>query len=387
MTLPEIIIRKIEQEGPLSFRDYMEMALYYPGHGYYTSTHEKFGKAGDFYTSPYLTALFGEMIAGQLEEMWQLLGRGPFTIVECGAGNGLLCRDILSRLKENKELFGQLRYFIVEKSLPLRERERQLLSAADGKASGAGERSSGGDEGTILGKVSWYDTIRDLPPVQGCFLSNELLDNLSVHQVVMEDQLMEVFVGYENGFTEILRPAPAALKDYFRQLGVELSAGVRTEVNLEATEWLRDIAAVLEKGYVMTIDYGFPSSALYSKKEGTLICYHRHRVNHSPYDFIGEQDITSHVNFSALDHWGRNYGLECCGFTNQTHFLQGLGLTRRLQQLETLSGGLDPAVRQERLLQLRTLLLDMGRKFKVLIQRKGLGRQFLSGLQFTQVLA
>jgi SAM-dependent MidA family methyltransferase len=136
----------------------------------------------------------------------------------------------------------------------------------------------------------------------------------------------------------------------------------------------------------MTIDYGYPSSALYSKSSGTLACYYQHQVHHCPYTFIGEQDITSHVNFSALDYWGRLAGLNCCGYTTQTQFLRGLGLNRYLRQWEDEAGRLDPVAREQQIGSIRTLLLEMGQKFKVLIQRKGLDRVCLSGMQFPQSL-
>jgi SAM-dependent MidA family methyltransferase len=130
----------------------------------------------------------------------------------------------------------------------------------------------------------------------------------------------------------------------------------------------------------MTIDYGYPAAALYSKRSGTLACYHRHKVHYCPYEYIGDQDITTHVNFSALDHWGRRKGLEVGGFTNQTHFLQGLGLTARLRIRE--ENGMDERDRS----RLRTFLWEMGQKFKVLIQRKGVGQVGLSGLLFADRL-
>ena len=370
MPLPEIIIDTIRKQGPLSFKDFMEMALYYPDEGYYAASGERVGEGGDFYTSPYLTRLFGEMIAGQLEEMWGFLGDDGFTVVEYGAGAGLLCRDILERLRDNPVLFERVRYVIIEKSPRMQKKERELLAAAG-----------------LLGKVRWESSIHGLGPVTGCVLSNELVDNFAVHQVVMADELMEVFVAYDNGFVEVLRPAADPLKEYLAELQVTLPRGFRTEINLEATEGILEVSAALKRGFVITIDYGNSSSGLYSQSAGagTLVCYHRHQVSPSPYAWIGEQDITSHVNFSALEHWGRRGGLEYCGFTSQSRFLQGLGLTRRLQQLELAS-------RQGRLpdlsfQQLYTLLVDMGNKFKVLIQRKGVGRKFLSGLQFSQHMA
>jgi SAM-dependent MidA family methyltransferase len=358
LSLSGIIIDKIQQEGPISFRDFMEMALYHPELGYYTSPRAPIGADGDFYTSAYLTGIFGELLANQLEEMWQAMGKEPFTIVEYGAGTGMLCRDILCRLKEREELYEKLNYFIIERSGAMRERERRILPE----------------------KVRWVDTIGQIGEVTGCILSNELVDNFSVHQVIMGDELMEVHVDYDGGFREVLRPAPDELTDYLIRSGVDLPRGYRAEISLEATRWIQEVGAALAKGWVMTIDYGYPAAALYSRRSGTLACYHRHRVHHCPYDFIGEQDITSHVNFTALDHWGRRQGLAVCGFTNQGHFLQALGLAGRLRKLE--EKGIGEADRQ----RLRIFLTGMGQKFKVLIQHKGVPKTFLSGLQFSALL-
>ena len=241
MTLADIIIQRIKKEGPISFRDFMEMALYYPELGYYSSGDEKIGKAGDFYTSSSLTPVFGAMVAKQVEEMWQVLDKHPFTIVEYGAGTGLLCHDILAYLKNNKELFDQLSYSIIEKSPGMRHKQKMHLEE----------------------KVSWYDSIEEAGPISGCVLSNELVDNFSVHQVVMEDQLMEVFVDYKDDFVEIMRPASTALTDYLRELQVSLPKGFRTEINLEAPKWLEQIAGALTSGFVLTIHYGYSSAELY----------------------------------------------------------------------------------------------------------------------------
>jgi SAM-dependent MidA family methyltransferase len=388
MPLLDLIIDKIHREGPLSFREFMEMALYYPGQGYYMVQKDRIGRSGDFYTSPCLTHLFGEMLAGQLEEMWRILECRPFTIVEFGAGTGLLCTDILRRLRDSPEFFSPLKYVIIEKSDWMREKERRLLAA----------------EG-LLEKVTWKGAIHELGPFTGCVLSNELVDNFSVHQVVMEDELMEVFVDYQDGFKELLRPASDELSAYLKALEIELHRGFRGEINLEAGAWIKDVSEALRQGFVITIDYGNSSSALYNRGDGTLNCFYRHQVNRDPYQRIGEQDITCHVNFSALDHWGRQYGLEYGGYSSQARFLQGLGLNRRLRELEmtrvlagvaaegidagagTLIGHAHPGSVPAGHRQLYQLLIDMGNKFKVLIQRKGIGRCLLSGMQFSQVLA
>jgi len=236
-------------------------------------------------------------------------------------------------------------------------------------------------------KVYWYNSIEEIPSFTGCVLANEVVDNFSVHKVVMtETGLMEVFVDYDNEFTEVLRPAQDNLKDYFTHLNVELPVGYCTEVNLQAIDWIKSISASLNKGFVLTIDYGFPSSELYqsNRRLGTIVCYNKHMVNDLPYKNIGQQDITAHVNFSALNIWGEKNGLLNCGFTNQSQFLLGLGLTEQLRKLEEKEK--DNFEVKKKLMLLHTLLMSMGKKFKVLIQQKGLNNPFLSGLQFCQPL-
>jgi len=363
MSLQKIIIDRIRKEGPIPFRDYMEMCLYHPVWGYYASLSERIGLSGDFFTSPCVTPLFGETIAMQLEEMWFLMRRKRFTIVEYGAGPGLLCKDILSILSQNKELYENLDYYIIEKSEGMRTREKKILPS----------------------KVQWIDSIADISPINGCIISNEVIDNFSVHRVIMKEELMEIFVDYKNEFFESLQPASPQLKDYLQRMHIQLPRGARAEINLQALDWIASIAAALGKGFVLTIDYGYAAPELYSEKRhsGTLTCYHRHVVNHSPYIHIGEQDITAHVNFSALHEWGARHGLAYCGFTNQAHFLRSLGLAWRLQKMEENE---HRQYDKEMLSLLQTFLLEMGSKFKVLIQQKGMEMQRLSGLAFAQRL-
>lgn len=364
MQLADIIIDKIQKDGPVSFRDFMEMALYHPELGYYTLSRDKIGTNGDYYTSPVLTPVFGAMIGRQIEEMWNISGGNEFTLVEYGAGTGSLSRDILDYLKCNNELYSKLRYSIVEKSPAMRERERAHLSAYQ--------------------NVSWYNSIREIPEITGCILSNELVDNFSVHQVLMLDELMEVFVDYKNGFEEVLKPASSALKEYMSELGVKLPWGFRTEINLEATEWIREMAASINRGYVMTIDYGYPSEELYyqpKRRCGTLLCYNNHAINDQPYNDIGKQDITSHVNFSALSHWGSKNGLESCGLVSQADFLLSLGFKEYLKKVAGQEEDKRQSALKEDFLS-RKLLLEMGGKIKVLIQRKGVPIQRLAGLGY-----
>jgi SAM-dependent MidA family methyltransferase len=363
MTLTDIIVNKIRNEGPISFYEFMEMALYHPLMGYYTSCDEKIGIEGDYYTSPVLSSLFGQMLGRQLEEMWHLLGKRSFTIVEYGAGTGLLCKHILDYLKNNKAFYNNLVYCIVEKSGAMRKKQEEIL----------------------CDKVTWLHSIRDIPPITGCILSNELVDNFSVHQVMMKDELMEVFVDYDNEFIERLSPAGNELTNYLKQLQVFLPKGFRTEINLDAIRWISEIAKAVQRGFVLTIDYGYSSSDLYNirRSSGTLMCYYKHQTNTCPYQNIGDQDITAHVNFSALSHWGMQNGLKYGGFTDQARFLQGLGLTRYISEMEK-AGYIHYQSVKENVTLVRTLLMDMGSKLKVLLQHKGVKHAQLSGIQFPQ---
>lgn len=337
----------------------MEMALYYPGLGYYNREEkEHIGSTGDFYTSATFSPVFGAMIAKQIEEMWKHMGEKQFSILEYGAGTGALSHAILEYLKANKKMYSNLSYVIIEKGTAMQKKQKQLLSE----------------------KVSWHDPSNSNPEITGCIISNELVDNFAVHRVVMKDELKEVFVGYDYGFVEILKPASPTLKNYFTELQIDLPKEFKAEVNLEAEKWMRQISQTLKKGYVLTIDYGYASAELYNeeKKEGTLKCYNKHTVNYKPYSQIGEQDITAHVNFSALCLWGYKNGLDFCGYTNQGNFLSSLGFRKYLKKTETSTNDYKNFLREAALTH--TLLEDMGTKCKVLIQQKAVRENKLSGL-------
>jgi SAM-dependent MidA family methyltransferase len=360
MLLSEIIRERIKNEGPVSFRDFMEMCLYYPELGYYTSSKERIGLKGDFYTSSTLTSAFGAMIGRQLEEMWQVLGKSDFTVVEYGAGTGQLCFDILNSLQHNDKFLEKLQYCIIERSPAMVKRQKEILKT----------------------NVNWYDHVFEISNLSGCIISNELIDNFPVHRVLMEDELYEIFVDYKKNFVEVLKPASNDLKNYLSELGITLPRGFRTEINLDSSKWIRENAVALKRGFILTIDYGYHSYELYNslRRNGTLICYHTHHTNDDPYINIGDQDITSHVNFSALCHWGWKNGLVCCGLTNQASFLLSLGYKEYIKSQYEQSKDLIGTARREAMVS-HTLLFDMGIRYKVLVQRKDVHACDLSGLQ------
>ncbi|MEW6214249.1 MAG: SAM-dependent methyltransferase, partial [Nitrospirota bacterium] len=283
--LKQKIIEKVQREGPITFETFMEMALYEPGLGYYASDKTVIGRAGDFYTSQHLHPAFGAMIGRQLEEMWEIMERpSDFYVVEIGAGAGYMCRDILNYLN-SRELFSALTYVIVEPNSFMQHKQKKLLEGSSDK-------------------VKWASLLNRLVNIRGCILSNELLDAFPVHLIEMEDELKEIYitVDKDNNIIEIKGdPSTDALTDYVNEFSIELAKGYRTEINLKIKNWLKSVNELLSKGFILTIDYGYPAWDYYSedRNRGTLLCYYRHQVNENPYINIGEQDITAHVNFSS----------------------------------------------------------------------------------------
>ena len=355
--------QRIDSAAGIPFAVFMEQALYHPEYGYYTAPRERIGKKGDFFTSSSVHSCFGKLIARQLEQMWQLLGQGPFIIVEQGAGEGHLCLDILDSLVETApEFYAQLEYRLVEISPDNRHRQEELLQ-----------------QHLSDGRVVWSE-LADIREIQGCFISNELLDAFPVHLIEKHaGELREVYVVNQDGaFSEELRPLSTDLiKDYFQLVEIEPAEGNRCEVNLAAANWMRQVAASLKRGFVLTIDYGYLAEELYApyRHAGTLLCYHQHQTNESPYQRVGSQDITAHVDFTALQKIGQQHNLDPLYFGQQYQFLMGLGFLEMLIDLE--SRETDPSRALALRMNLKTLILPeggMGESFKVLIQGKNVGQ-------------
>ncbi|WP_353259756.1 class I SAM-dependent methyltransferase [Prochlorothrix hollandica] len=370
----------------LTFADYMDWALYDPAQGYY-SQRVALGQGGDFFTSAHLGPDFGQLLAVQFQEMWQVLGQPqPFTLVEMGAGEGLLAADILAYLEHHdRPCFEALHYGIVERSPRLRHQQRQTLAPWVASDPPALEQPGAHPAQT----VQWYTWDQlTANPIVGCCFSNELVDAFPVHQVVATGgQLREVYVTWDHQQhrpVEVLGDlSTPALAAYFADLGLNLTQppygdGYRTEVNLAAQDWLTTVAQGLQRGYVLTLDYGYGSDRYYqpSRAQGTLQAYRRHRHHNEPYQAPGHQDLTAHVNFTALEQWGDRQGLRPLGFVPQALFLMALGLGDRLAALSNPATA-PPSLPD--LLQRRDALhqlLDMSSSglgnFGVLLQGKGL---------------
>lgn len=333
-----ILVQAIRQEiqnagGRITFARFMELALYHPQHGYYASAHPRISKEGDYFTSVSVGPLFGQILARQFLQFRDELGNPPhFRVVEFGGHRGQLRDDVLA-------VAPDLNYQIVELGDPLPDR------------------------------------------ITGVVFSNEFLDALPVHRVqVVNGEWQEVYVGQASSLptpaTGKLEACPtilAPLSDprlatHLAGLPIHLMEGYRTEVNLRALDWLADIAHRLERGYVITIDYGHEHAKYFAPHhpDGHLQCYHRHTKNNDPYQHIGDQDITAHVEFTSLIEHGKTFGLAPVTFTDQAHYLLSIGERVITEIVARDAGKLSP----ERNAIHQLLHSTMGHTFKVLVQRK-----------------
>lgn len=373
--LEEFLRQRLHSQQAMPFAEFMGHCLYHPQWGYYTAPRQRIGKQGDFFTSSSVHAVFGQLLFRQLRQMAELLGGSGLTIVEQGAGDGHLALDILDAACEQvPQLYERLNYVLIEIGEDSRRRQKELLARH-----------------LDTGRISWssFEAIKDL---DGVFLSNELVDAFPVHLVEQTAEgLREVHVVWRDGhFQEELRsPSTPAIAAHLRDLGVVLPKGNRAEVNLNALRWMDELAGKLRRGFVITIDYGYPAAELYTplRRNGTLMCYHRHQGNEDPLQNIGHQDITSHVDFTTLQQRGERKGLVPLFFGPQYRFLIGLGFVEMLMELEARET--DPNKMRNLRLTLKNLIMPetgMGETFKVLVQGKAVGRpQLLCARSFSDI--
>ena len=335
--LRDLIMAEIAATGRITFRRFMELALYHPRHGYYAGMDEVIGPRGDYLTSPEISPLFGAMIGRQVAEVWRLLDRpAPFTVAEAGPGNGTLARDLLRwAARAEPDLCAALRYVLVERAPAQEARQRRLLDGETG--------------------VTWSE---HLPAgITGCIVANELLDAFPVHLVTVEDrELREGYVSLRDGaFAETWdTPSTPELAAYFAALGRLPGEGARAEVNLDAPRWMRTAGAALERGMVLTLDYGYPASQLYPpwRRQGTLLCFYRHMAHDDPFVRVGRQDITAHVDFTSVARAGCEAGLTLAGFTTQRELLTALGVRDALRPAPGAGSGEEYAARYRAIAEL-----------------------------------
>jgi SAM-dependent MidA family methyltransferase len=365
------IASEISGVGAIPFARFMELALYHPQFGYYMRPSEpgteQIGWDGDFYTSSDVHPILGQALARQAMQVDALLGHpDPFTVVEMGPGKGLLAKHVLSSLLASPSLAQRLRLVLIECSPAMRAAQQQRLAPWLGAS----------------GLISWLEDVTSLPPesVTGLMFSNELPDAFPVHRIQkVGDALMEIFVEVRDGrFVECLREVSnPEIHDYLTRLHIELPEGFRTEINLQAPVWMRQVASSMKRGVVITIDYGHSAEDLYGceRSKGTLLCYRSQMASEDPFVRVGLQDMTAHVDFTTLATVGEESGLSVTGFTNQMSFLMGLGA-------EDMVGQLAPETPEFRAALHLLKPEGMGRTFKILIQHKRLEAPALDGLIF-----
>jgi SAM-dependent MidA family methyltransferase len=353
--LVESIQREIRAEGPISFARFMDRALYDPEHGYYSRGPVGLGTGGDFVTASDVGTLFGNCIATQISEIDERVGPfDPFHVVEHGCGRGLLARDVLDGLADGSgDLVSRLRYVMVDRSPAM----RAAAAVAAPEAIPLAPHRVG-------------------PRLEGCVLAVELFDALPVHRVRrVRGRLCELRVDCKSQGEWIEREveAPEALQAYAERYGVAVEEGHEAEIGLEVPTVLEAIAAGLERGILLIIDYGHPADLLYDadRPKGTLLAYHRNTTNRQFFDRVGEQDLTAHVNFSALEDRALDLGLAVLGRTTQDRFLIGNGLLEAFETDDS-TGWREPRSVKRRMQAMQLIHPEgMGRAFRVLALAKG----------------
>ncbi len=354
--LDEIIREEIRRAGPLTFARYMELALYHPTLGYYAgggSGREPVGWAADFFTSGDVSPLWGWAIARQLHQMWELMGRSArFDVVEPGAGRGLLAASVWRyAVALDADWAAALRYTLLDRApedSPLRAARQRRLAEELARIPAPTD------------SVRWLGDLAEVTGgrkhvIMGCVVSNELVDALPVHVVeALGGALAEVYVALapdgERLVERLDAPSSERVANYLDRYGVPWRGypdGWRAEVCLAAEDWMEEVAGALGRGFALTIDYGDTARRLYSsdRRRGTLIGYTRHQLSERTLASPGAQDITAHVNFTALARVGRMGGLRVAGMTTQAALLTALGVR---EEAETLAARLFPHADSER---------------------------------------
>jgi len=325
----------IQKHGRITFARFMQACLYSRRGGFYASSAQSI--SAHFGTSSMSHPVFGALIARQLEQMWHLLGDpSVFHVIEVGSGEGTLARSIVHACSRMAPGLAPALYYVAADYEPRTPRSSDPTVDRD---NGTGGMSSSPDATLRVQRVK-AEGLQAFRNVVGCILSNELIDNFPVHRFAIQGgSVKEVFVTLAGGkLVEVLdEPSSARIEERIASLGLSLPEGYRGEVNLGLEDWTRQISSALERGFVLTIDYGQQAVDLYGpeKAQGTLVCYHRHAAREDPYQDIGQQDITCDVDFTSLMRLGERHGLATAGYIPQSQFLTNLGFSSFLDALDT----------------------------------------------------
>jgi SAM-dependent MidA family methyltransferase len=370
-SLRQKIEQEIREHGPIPFSRYMELCLYHPALGYYSRNAEQFGKAGDFYTSSDVHAVFGRLLARQFDEMWRVLGSPEqIELLELGPGRGLFAQDVLCwSQKKFPDFFRAMRYVLVENSPALRERIKETLGQ---------HLESGKAELPALFALDEASTSNSI------VFANEFFDALPVEILGAKGSLR--IDTRDNRFIETwAQPSPAEL-EFLDRYSIQPEPEERVEAPLAAQHSIQQIAASIRRGFLVAIDYGYTrEEQLAGRHRGTLKALRQHSVSANPYEAPGEQDITADVNFTALAAAAAKHGMQTQKLITQSQFLMGIGEAN--QFADAFEECRLPQERAKVALQLKHLVTPagMGESFHVLIASKGVaqdGVESLSGLNF-----
>jgi len=349
--LKQYIVEQIDSAGgAISFEKFMQLALYAPNLGYYSADLRKFGETGDFITAPELSPLFSQCLAHQCIQLFE-----NTDILEFGAGTGEMALGILNELQRLNKLPEH--YYILEISETLKQCQQEKLQS-------------------FKEIVVWLEHLPE--QFEGVILANEVLDAMPVRRFYIDEhkEIKEwVVIFKENKFEWILQPADEILKETVRNLNQNFPANYSSEINLFLNPWIQSLGEMLKKGAILLIDYGFPRREYYhpQRDQGTLMCHYRHYAHSDPLLYVGLQDITAHVDFTAITKAAQQAGLDLIGYTSQGDFLLQGGLLNLITNFEELP-------MQERLKfaqQIKQLTLphEMGELFKIIGLSKNLNIQ------------
>jgi SAM-dependent MidA family methyltransferase len=382
LSLRKQIEDEIRQNGPIPFSRYMEICLYDPSQGYYSRNANQFGKAGDFYTSSDIHAVFGRILARQFEEMWRALDRPPkIEILELGPGRGLFARDVLDWSKKKfPDFFAKLTYTMQEASPALSKKLQETLREhiETGKANvAAASLTCQAEQSAAIQNTS-------APQIPRIVFANEFFDALPV-EILSNDGKLHLALD-NNRLREIwLPPLPKEL-EFLDRYGVHPEPGERIDVPIVAQNYIEQIAQLIQRGFLIVIDYGYTrNEQLAGRHRGTLMTYRNHSASADPYQAPGEQDLTAHVNFTAVASACEQAGMRCEKLLTQSQFLMGIG-----EKTQFADAFEDCRLRQEHAkvaLQLKHLVtpIGMGENFQVLLASRGIDPKqlkSLSGLVF-----